>query len=173
MWTRYICCIPGLRGTEDDAMRDRWLPVGLVAGSLFVVNAIARFVVWRVAPRSDNKQITIGLILFGVVGLVMVGAAFRWGRRYPMPRVVADLGVVILVSCLLSVLVGPFAGGSMPFKEGVGLFFGEIWRYLGYTAAGVVLGLLILMALGLDYRSQALKRYTELRAAKPRRVVRR
>jgi hypothetical protein len=154
-------------------MKDRWLPVGLVAGALFVVNAIARFVVWRVAPKSDNKQILIGLVLFGVVGLVMVGAAFWWGRRYPTPRVVADLGVVIVVSCLLSVLIGPFAGGSVPFKEGAGLFFAEIWRYLGYTAAGVVLGLLILMALGLDYRSQALKRYTELRAARPRRVVRR
>jgi hypothetical protein len=55
----------------------------------------------------------------------------------------------------------------------VGLFFGEIWRYLGYTAAGVVLGMLILMALGLDSRSQALKRYSEVRAARPRRVVRR
>jgi hypothetical protein len=154
-------------------MKDRWLPVGLVAGALFVVNAIARFVVWRVAPRSDSTQITIGLILFGLVGLTMVGAAFWWGRRYPTPRVFADLAVVILASCLLSVLVGPFAGGSVPFKEGVGLFFGEIWRYLGYTAAGVVLGLLILMAVGLDYRSQALKRYAEVRSAKPRRVVRR
>jgi hypothetical protein len=154
-------------------MKDRWLPVGLVAAALFVVNAVARFVVWRAAPRSDSKQIAIGLVLFGVVGLVMVAAAFRWGRRYPMPRVLADLAVVILASCLLSVLVGPFAGGSVPFREGVGLFFGEIWRYLGYTAAGVVLGLLILMALGLDYRSQALKRYAEVRAAKPRRVVRR
>jgi hypothetical protein len=154
-------------------MKDRWLPVGLVAGALFVVNAVARLVVWQVAPKSDSTQITIGLILFGLVGLTMVGAAFWWGRRYPTPRVFADLAVVILASCLLSVLVGPFAGGSVPFKEGVGLFFGEVWRYLGYTAAGVVLGLLILMALGLDYRSQALKRYAEVRSAKPRRVVRR
>jgi hypothetical protein len=154
-------------------MKDRWLPVGLVAGALFLVNAIARFVVWRTAPKSDTTQITVGLVLFGVVGLVMVGAAFWWGRRYPMPRVFADLAVVILASCLLSVLVGPFAGGSLPFKEGAGLFFAEIWRYLGYTAAGVVLGLLILMALGLDYRSQALKRFAETRQARPRRVVRR
>ena len=154
-------------------MKDRWLPVGLVAGALFLVNAIARFVVWRVAPKSDSKQITIGLVLFGIVGLVMVAAAFWWGRRYPTPRVFADLAVVIIVSCLLSVLIGPFAGGSLPFQEGVGLFFGEIWRYLGYTAIGVVLGLLILMALGLDYRSRALKRYTEVRAARPRRAVRR
>lgn len=154
-------------------MKGRWLPVGLAAGALFVANVIARFVVWQAAPHSDSTQITIGLILFGVVGLSMVVAASWWGRRYPMPRVVADLAVVILASCLLSVLVGPFAGGSVPFKEGAGLFFGEIWRYLGYTAAGAVLGLLVLIALGLDYRSRALKRYAEVRAARPRRVVRR
>ncbi len=154
-------------------MKDRWLPVGLVAGALFVVNAVARLVVRLAAPKSDSKQIAVGLVLFGLVGLIMMAAAFWWGHRYPMPRVFADLAVVILASCLLSVLVGPFAGGSLPFKEGAGLFFAEIWRYLGYTAAGVVLGLLLLMALGLDYRSRALKRYAEVRAARPRRVVRR
>jgi hypothetical protein len=154
-------------------MRDRLQPVGVVAGALFLVNAIARFVVWRAAPKSDTKQIVIGLIVFGLVGVIMIGAAVWWGRRYPISRVAADLAVVILVSCLLSVLIGPFAGGSHPFKEGSGLFFAEVWRYIAYSAAGAVLGLLVLIALGLDYRSQALKRYAELRAAKPHRVVRR
>jgi hypothetical protein len=154
-------------------MRDRWLPVGLVAAALFVLNAIARFVVWLAAPKSDSTQITVVLAMFGVVGLVMVGAAVRWGRRYPMSRATADLAVIILVSCLLSVLVGPLAGGSVPFAEGAGLFFAEVWRYLAYTTAGAVLGLLVLMTVGLDYRSQALKRYAELRRARPRRVVRR
>jgi hypothetical protein len=154
-------------------MKDRWLPVGLVAGALFLVNAIARFIVWRVAPKSDTTQITVGLVVFGVLGVVMIGAAVWWGRRYPMPRVWGDLAVIILGSCLLSVLIGPFAGGSHPFKEGSSLFFAEIWRYVAYAAGGAALGVLVLMALGLDYRSQALKRYTELKAAKPRRVVRR
>jgi hypothetical protein len=36
-----------------------------------------------------------------------------------------------------------------------------------------VLGLLILTALGRDYKSEALKHYAELNQAKPRRVVRR
>jgi hypothetical protein len=108
-----------------------------------------------------------------VVGAITIVAAFRWGRRYPMPRVVADLAVIILVSCLLSVLVGPLAGGSVPFREGAGLFSAEIWRYLGYTAAGAALGLLFLIMLGMDYRSQALKRYAEVHGARPRRVVRR
>jgi hypothetical protein len=154
-------------------MKDRWLPVGLVAGALFLINAIARFIVWRVAPKSDTTQITVGQIVFGLLGVVMIGAAVRWGRRYPMPRVWGDLAVIILASCLLSVLIGPFAGGSHPFKEGSSLFFAEVWRYVAYAAGGAALGVLVLMALGLDYRSRALKRYTELKAAKPRRVVRR
>ncbi len=154
-------------------MKDRWLPVGVVAGVLFAVNAIARFIVWLAASDSDSTQIVIGLIVFGVVGLVMIWAGFRWGRRYPMSRVTPDLFLIIVSSCLLSVVVGPLAGGSLPFREGVGLFFGEVWRYLLYAAAGAVLGLLVLTTLGMDYRSQALKRYSELKQAKPRRVVRR
>jgi hypothetical protein len=154
-------------------MKDRWLPVGVVAGVLFAVNAIARFIVWLAASDSDSTQIVIGLVVFGVVGLVMIWAGFRWGRRYPMTRVTPDLFVIIVSSCLLSVVVGPLAGGSVPFREGVGLFFGEVWRYLVYAAAGAVLGLLVLTMLGMDYRSQALKRYAEMKQAKPRRVVRR
>jgi hypothetical protein len=154
-------------------MKDRWLPVAVVAAVLFVVNAIARFIVWLAASNSDTKQIAIGLAVFGVVGVVMIWAAVRWGRRYPMSRVAPDLAVIILVSCLLSVVVGPLAGGSPPFQEGVGLFFGEIWRYVIYAAAGAVLGLLVLTSLGLDYRSQALKHYAERKQARPRRVVKR
>ncbi|GIH12707.1 hypothetical protein [Rugosimonospora africana] len=154
-------------------MKDRWLPVAVVAGVLFAVNAIARFIVWLAAPKSDATQIVIGLAVFGVVGVVMIWAGFRWGRRYPMSRVAPDLFMVVVASCLLSVVIGPLAGGSLPFREGVGLFFGEVWRYVLYAAAGAVLGLLVLTTLGMDYRSQALKRYAELKQAKPRRVVRR
>jgi hypothetical protein len=154
-------------------MKDRWLPVGVVAGVLFAVNAIARFIVWLAASDSDSTQIVIGLVVFGAVGLVMIWAGFRWGRRYPMSRVTPDLFVIIVSSCLLSVVIGPLAGGSLPFREGVGLFFGEVWRYLIYAAGGAVLGFLVLTMLGMDYRSQALKRYAELKQARPRRVVRR
>ncbi|GAA5183638.1 hypothetical protein GCM10023322_23380 [Rugosimonospora acidiphila] len=154
-------------------MRDRWLPIALVAGVNFAANLIARFIVWLSASNSDTGQITIGLVVFGVVGVVMIWAGVRWGRRYPMARVAPDLAVIILASCLFSVVLGPLAGGALPFQEGVGLFFGEIWRYVLYAAAGAVLGLLVLTMLGKDYRSQALKRYAELKQAKPRRVVRR
>jgi hypothetical protein len=154
-------------------MRDRWQPVGIVAGILFAINAVIRFIVWQVAPKNDNKQIAFGLVGLGLVGLVMAVAGYRWGRRYPLDRVVADLAVAVCVACLLTVVVGPFAGGTAPFKEGAGMFFAEVWHYLAFAGGGAVLGFLVLMALGRDYRAEALKRYAETRRAKPRRVVRR
>ncbi|TMM37580.1 MAG: hypothetical protein E6F99_11895 [Actinobacteria bacterium] len=154
-------------------MRDRWQPVGILAGVLFAINAVVRLIVWQVGPKSDSKQITVGFVGLALVGLVMAGAGWRWGRRYPMSRVTPDLCVAVAVACLLTVLVGPFFGGTRPFKEGAGLFFAEIWHYLAFAGGGAILGLLVLMALGRDYRAEALKRYAKTRAAKPRKVVRR
>jgi hypothetical protein len=154
-------------------MRDRWQPVGILAGVLFAINAACRFIVWQFQPKSDTRQITLGLIALGLVALIMGVAGYRWAVRYPMSRVGADLGAAIAVACALTVLVGPFAGGSLPFKEGAGFFFGEIWQYLGFAGGGALLGLLVAIMLGRDHRSRALKRYAELKLAKPRRAVRR
>jgi hypothetical protein len=154
-------------------MRERWQPVGILTGVLFLINVVCRFIVWQFAPKSDTKQITLGLIGLGLVAALLGVAGYWWARRYPMSRVGQDLGVAISVSCLLTVLVGPFAGGSVPFREGAGFFFGEIWQYLGFAGGGTLLGLLVAIMLGHDYRSKALKRYAELKLAKPRRVVRR
>lgn len=76
------------------------------------------------------------------------------------------------VALLLTVLVGPLLVGNDPFAGGAGTFFAQIWLYLAAAAAGTLLGYLLLTALGHD-RSQTLKRYTETRAARPRRPVRR
>ena len=108
-------------------MRDRWQPVGILAGVLFAINAVVRLIVWQVGPKSDSKQITVGFVGLALVGLVMAGAGWRWGRRYPISRVTPDLCVAVAVACLLTVLVGPFFGGTRPFKEGAGLFFAEIF----------------------------------------------
>jgi hypothetical protein len=154
-------------------MRDRWQPVGILAGVLFVINVACRFIVWQLVPKSDSKQIALGLIGLGLVAAIMIWAGYRWALRYPTSRVGADLGATIAVACLATVLIGPFAGGSVPFREGAGFFFGEIWQYLAFAGGGAILGLLVAIALGKDHRSRALKRYTQLSAAKPRRVVRR
>ena len=114
-------------------MRDRWQPVVILAGVLFAINAVVRLIVWQVGPKSDSKQITVGFVGLALVGLVMAGAGWRWGRRYPMSRVTPDLCVAVAVACLLTVLVGPFFGGTRPFKEGAGLFFAEIWHYLAFA----------------------------------------
>ncbi len=154
-------------------MRDRWVPVGVLAGALFAINAIARLVVWLTASGSAAKQTTIGLIAVFAVAAAMIVAAYWWAVRHPMPRVLGDLAVALAGGCLLSVLIGPFAGGSAPFREGSAFFIAEIWHYLLIGAGGAVLGLLIVIAVGRDHKSQALKRYAQSKLAKPRRVVRR
>jgi hypothetical protein len=154
-------------------VKERWLPVGLLAVGLFATNVIARVIVRLTAAKSATNQTRIGLIAMLAVAVVMIGAAYWWARRHPMPRVLADLAVAIGVACLLSVLIGPFAGGSRPFKEGSAFFIGEVWHYLAIAAGGAVFGLLVVMALGQDRKSQAWKRYAETAKAKPRRVVRR
>jgi hypothetical protein len=149
------------------------LPVGLLAAGLFATNLIARVVVRLTASKSATSQTRIGFIAIIAVSVVMIGAAYWWARRNAMPRVLADLAVAISVACLLSVLIGPFAAGSRPLKEGSSLFIAEIWHYLVLAAGGAVFGLLVVMALGQDWKSQAWKRYAETVKAKPRKVVKR
>jgi len=154
-------------------MKERWLPVGLIAAGLFLVNVVARLVVRFGAGGDDDKQITIGLWALFAVGAVMIPVAFWYGRRYPVIRVVGDLGLAVVVACLLAVLIGPFVSGVGPFSNGVGLVFRQFFYFVGLSAIGTVLGMLALMTIGLDYRSQSWKRYIERVGTKPRRVVRR
>jgi hypothetical protein len=154
-------------------MKERWLPVGLVAAGLFLVNVIARLVVRFGAGDDDAKQITIGLWALFAVGAVMIPVAFWYGRRVPMIRVIGELGAAVVVACLLSVLIGPFVSGVGPFSNGVGLVFRQFFYFLGLSAIGAVIGLLVLMTTGLDHKSQSWKRYIERSGTKPRKVVRR
>ena len=152
-------------------MKERWLPVGILAGALFVVNVIARLVVRFAAGEDDKKQITIGLYALIAVGVVMIGVAYWWARRYPMPRVLGDLSVAIVVACLLSVFIGPYVSGASPF--GGGLLVRQFLYFLGISGAGAFFGLIAVMTAGQDYKSQSWKAYTEQVKAKPRKVVRR
>ena len=128
-------------------MNERWKPVGILAGALFVVNLLARLVVRFAAGSDDGKQVTIGL----------------W----------ALIAVAVLVACVLAVLVGPFVSGTTPFSDGVGLVFRQFFYYVAVSAGGTLIGILAVMTVGQDYKSQALKRYAERVNAKPRKVVRR
>jgi hypothetical protein len=154
-------------------MKDRWLPVGVLAGVLFAVNVAARLVA-RLGFNDDGEaQDRISLGMFVVIGLILAVMAFVWGRRHPAGRWIADVGAAVLAAMLLTIFVGPFISGDTPFEGGAGEFFSQIWLYAGFAIGGSLVGFLILVALGLDYRSQGLKRFAEAKLAKPRRVVRR
>jgi hypothetical protein len=154
-------------------MKDRWLPVGVLAGVLFAVNVVARLVTRFGFDGDAEISDRVSLGMFAVIGLILAGLAFVRGKRYPTSRWGGDVAVAVLVAMALTVFVGPFISGSHPFAAGAGEFFSQIWLYAGFAGGGVLVGFLLLTAFGLDYRSQSLKRYAETRLAKPRRVVRR
>jgi hypothetical protein len=158
---------------EKAAMLRRWRPVGILAGVLFVLNAVSRLIVWLFAGDSDRGQTAIGLIFAISVGLVMIYAGFRWAQRRLMPRVVGELTVAVLLGLLASLILGPFAGGSAPFTEGGDLIYAEAWHYLLFAGVGAALGVLVAMMLGRDPKSRSYQRFAELNKGKPRRVVRR
>jgi hypothetical protein len=145
----------------------------VLAAALFAVNVVARLVIRFGFDTDDSVQDKVSLAMFAVIGLTCAAVAFVWGRRHPTGRWVADLGATALVALTLTIFVGPFISGDTPFAHGAGEFFAQIWLYGGFAGGGALVGFLVLTAFGLDYRSQSLKRFAELRSAKPRRVVRR
>ena len=154
-------------------MAQRWRAVGVLAAALFAVNVVARLVTRLAFPDDDTAAGRVSLAMFLVIGLILAGAAFRWGAEQPVSRWAGDLVGAVAVALALTVFVGPLVVGENPFGGGAGLFFAQIWLYLAATAAGVLVGYLILTALGRDYRSRQLKRYAEMKRSRPRRVVRR
>lgn len=153
-------------------MNERFKPF-VVAGALFLVSVIGRFVVWAAFRHDKDQQATIGVIVMVVIGLTMAVSAYRWVRRFPMSRALGDLGLIWVVACLSTVLIAPLAGGSYPFHDGAGDFFQGIWLYAAVGAVGGVLGIITVIAVGQDHRAQALKRYAESAAARPHRSIRR
>lgn len=154
-------------------MRERWQPVGLVAAGLLAVNLLARLVVRLFAADNEPVQVRIGFVAMGLIGAGVGVLAFLWGRRFPMGRATGDLSIAVLAACLLSVLIGPFVSGSTPFADGAGAFFALIWQYLAFALGGGILGLIVLIASGQDYRARALKRFAETQRARPRRPAKR
>ncbi|MEV1331890.1 hypothetical protein AB0J20_20210 [Micromonospora costi] len=155
-------------------MDKRWRDIGVLAGALFVVNVAARLIIQFGTDDGDDAAADrVSLGMFVLIGLILAGLAFYWGRRRPLGDWAADVAGAVLVALLLTVLVGPLLVGDSPFAGGAGTFFAQIWLYLAATGAGALVGYLVLTMLGLDHRSQSLKRYAELKAAKPRKVVRR
>ncbi|TDC61340.1 hypothetical protein E1258_11800 [Micromonospora sp. KC207] len=154
-------------------MKDRWRTVGTLAGALFAVNVVARVVIRFGFTGDDTAADRVSLVMFLAIGLILAVLAFRWGQDRPLGHWAGDVAAAVGVALLLTVLVGPLLVGQNPFGGGAGTFFAQIWLYLAATAAGVLVGYLTITALGRDHRSRMLKRYAEIKTAKPRRPVRR
>jgi hypothetical protein len=154
-------------------MRQRWLPVGLLTGALFLINVLGRLAARFWAKGNEDRQANIGLLAVALIGVAMIGAAIWWVRRYPSNRAWGDLLTATAVGGALCVLGGPLVMGHSPWASGAGTFFQQVWLFLGMALGGAGFGTLIVMTLGQDWKSQAWKRYTQQASAKPRRVVRR
>lgn len=151
----------------------RRLRVGLLALGLFAVNAIARLVTRLGGFAEPPELFAIGLIGSGAVGAILIGAGAWWAVRFPFSRMFFDIGAAVLVAALLSLLIGPFIGGSTPFAGGLGLFVGQFLMFLGIAAVGSFLGFLAVVALGKDWKSRGLLRYEQQYKKRPHRTVRR
>jgi hypothetical protein len=155
-----------------DGVKQRWLPVGLLALAIFVVNALSRFISWKAGVEDANTQSWLGLIGVIVVGLMVMAASIRWSIRYPFPRLFGDMCVAVVTGTLLSVIVGPFAGGQTPFAEGAEFFVYEMLLFIGIGALSALIGFVIVTALGKDWKSRGLKRFEQRYNRRPHRVVR-
>jgi hypothetical protein len=151
-------------------MRERWVPVAVLAAALFSINGIARLIVWQAGVVDDNNQILAGLLASIAAALLCVAAGVRWAYRYPMPRVVVDLGLAIVVAALLAVLLGPYLGGSKPLVEGAGFAFKQFLYYGGLMAFGAGLGVLLTVTAGRDWKSRGWKSHEAEIRSRPRRV---
>lgn len=154
--------------------QQRWFTIAALAVGLFAVNAVTRLVIRLGFKSDDSAQTKASIIMFAAVGLVLAGWTFTVAqRRRPSEWLVPDLVVGAVSAMLLTVLVGPLVSGGQPFDQGAGNFFAQIWLYCGFAIVGTLLGYWVAMVLGRDYRSRSLKAFTEVRAARPRRPVRR
>lgn len=152
-------------------MRERWIAVGVVAVVLFGFNAVARLIVWQADLVTDDDQILAGLLASIAAALLAAVAGVRWAYRCPMTRVVADLGVAVIVAALLAVLVGPWFGGTEPLVEGFGFALRQFLFYGVVMAFGAGLGVLGTMTVGKDWKSRGWKAHEERIRRRPRRVA--
>lgn len=154
-------------------MRARLLRLGVPVAALFAINVAARLVVRLVPVEDPAAQDRITLAAYLAIGLTLLVLAIVRGRLRALGTVVAELAVVAGLGCLSTVLLGPLVSGEAPFAGGAGIFFNQVWQYAGFGGGGALIGLLLLIMVGRDYRSQSLRRFAEAKLAKPRRAVRR
>lgn len=146
-----------------------------VAGVLFVIYTLSRFVVWltRHSKHSVGWNEAAGYVAFGGIAVVMGVIVFRWIGRGLAGDVLPRALVALVLGCAAAVLIGPFAGGTYPGVDGAGAFFNRVWVILGAGILGGLLGLSYAISVGKDYRTQSLRRYEADRTQKARTKARR
>ena len=147
-------------------MRQRWLPVGIVALVIFVVNAVFRLISWKGGITSDEGQTSLSVVGTLVVGVALAVAGARWAVRYPFSRVAGDLLLAILVGTVLAVVVGPFVANSRPMADGLESFVAQILLFLAVGFGSALLGFVCMVAVGKDWKSRGLRRYERIYARK-------
>lgn len=154
-------------------MRQRWLPFLAIGVGLFAINAVTRLIVRLGFNENDTAESRASLIMFALIGAALAGVAFARSRNVPPSTWLPEIAVAAIVGLLLTILVGPFISGDMPFSGGAGNFFSQVWLYSGFAILGTLLGYWIATAMGVDYKSRSLQAFARAKLAKPRRVVRR
>ena len=154
-------------------MKQRWVPIAILAAGLFAINVIARLIIRIGFNGNDTAESRVSIAMFAVVGLALAVATFLRAQQKRPAQWLPEIAAAAIAGMLLTILVGPFISGDSPFAAGAGNFFAQVWLYGGFAIVGTLLGYWVATALGRDYRSRSLTAYTQTRAAKPRRVVRR
>ena len=154
--------------------QQRWFPPAALAIGLFAINVVARLIIRLFFDGNDSAENAASVIMFALIGLTLALWTFvACQRKRPSEWLLPDLVLGAVGCLLLTVLVGPFISGGEPFKSGAGDFFFQVWLYGGFAIGGTLLGYWVAMLFGRDFRSRSLKAYSQTRAAKPRKVVRR
>jgi hypothetical protein len=149
------------------------VPVAILAVALFAINVVARLIIRLGFSGDDAAESRISIAMFAVVGLTLAVVTFLRAQQKRPSEWLPEITAAALGGMLLTILVGPFISGDSPFADGAGNFFSQVWLYGGFAIVGTLLGYWVATALGRDYRSRSLTAFTQARASKPRRVVRR
>ena len=154
-------------------MRQRWVPVAVLAAVLFMINVVVRLVVRLGFDGDRAAEDRATLVMFTVIGVLLAVVTFVRSRAVPPATWLPEITGAVLGGMLLTILVGPFVSGDTPFGGGAGNFFSQVWLYGGFAIVGTLLGYWIATAMGVDHRSKRLQAMAQARLGRPRRVVRR
>lgn len=154
-------------------MRDRWLRIGLLAAAVFAINVAGRLVVRIGSIDDEDTEGRVTLITLIAIALVMAIVAVLWARQRPLGGVISELSGAGVVGGLLCLVAGPYLSDTTPFANGLTFFLAQCGVFAAYAGGGALIGVLMLIMVGQDYRSRSLARFAEEKLAKPRRPVRR